>query len=221
MRLSNEQVFITRGSQMAMFLAAHALLQPGDHVLIENPGYKPAREAFTHACAGLLSVNVDAHGIVIDEVTAYLKDYPNIKAVYIIPRHQFPTTVTLNLRRRMELVALSNLYGFTTIQDDYDHEFHYSPRPVTPVSSLGRARNYVYIGSMSKIVAPALRIGYLASCASVIDKVTNLRKIIDVQIDFMMEQTVFQLIQDREVRRHLKRTTLLLYLQPPTVTDQI
>ncbi|GGN11713.1 GntR family transcriptional regulator [Dyadobacter beijingensis] len=209
MRLSPDQVFITRGSQMAMFLAAHALLKPGDHVLIENPGYKPAWEAFTHAGARLLPVNVDAHGIVTDEIRAYLHDHPNIKAVYITPHHQFPTTVTLNLRRRMELVALSNEYGFTIIEDDYDHEFHFSPRPVMPVSSLEQARNYVYIGTMSKIVAPALRIGYLASCASIIDKVTSLRKIIDVQGDYMMEQAVFQLIHDGEIRRHLKRTTPL------------
>lgn len=209
MRLSADQVFITRGSQMAMFLAAHVLLQPGDQVLIENPGYKPAWEAFTHAGASLLPVNVDAHGLVIEEVKEYLKQYPNIKAVYITPHHQFPTTVTLSLRRRMELVALSNEHGFTIIEDDYDHEFHYSPRPVMPVSSLEQARNYVYIGTMSKIVAPALRIGYLASCALVIDKVTNLRKIIDVQGDYMMEQAVFQLIQEGEIRRHLKRTTSL------------
>ncbi|MGG7665743.1 PLP-dependent aminotransferase family protein [Dyadobacter sp. BHUBP1] len=209
MRLSADQVFITRGSQMAMFLAAHALLKPGDHVLIENPGYKPAWEAFAHAGANLLPVNVDTHGIVIDEVKEYLKQYPDIKAVYITPHHQFPTTVTLSLRRRMELVALSNEHGFTIIEDDYDHEFHYSPRPVMPVSSLEQARNYVYIGTMSKIVAPALRIGYLASCVSVIDKVANLRKIIDVQGDYMMEQAVFQLIQEGEIRRHLKRTTSL------------
>lgn len=208
MRLSADEVFITRGSQMAMYLSAHCLLKPGDQVVVENPGYRPAWQAFQSAGAGLLPVSVDKDGLNTDELSALLRKYKAIKAIYITPHHQFPTTVTLSLQRRLELIALSNQYGFTIIEDDYDNEFHFGQRPVLPVSSFENVENFVYVGTMSKIVAPALRTGYLASSTLLIQKVGQLRKIIDAQGDNMMEQAILQLINEGHIKRHLRRATL-------------
>jgi GntR family transcriptional regulator/MocR family aminotransferase len=107
----------------------------------------------------------------------------------------------------MQLITLSNKYGFTIIEDDYDNEFHFGQRPILPISSFEQAKNFVYIGTLSKIIAPALRIGFLVSNVNFIEKVGNLRKIIDVQGDNIMEQAVLQLINDGDVKRHLKKTS--------------
>ena len=181
MNVSIDQICITRGSQMAMYLASHCLLSKGDFVMVENPGYKPAWEAFENAGAALLSVNVTDDGLDLNAVESHLKKYQNIKAIYVTPHHQFPTTVTMSLKKRLKLIELSNQYGFTIIEDDYDHEFHFGQRPILPISSYMNAKNFVYIGTLSKIVAPALRIGYVASSADNIKKIAQHRKIIDVQ----------------------------------------
>ncbi|WP_207535353.1 MocR-like pyridoxine biosynthesis transcription factor PdxR [Desertivirga arenae] len=209
MQLSADEIFITRGSQMATYLSAHCLVCKGDYVVVENPGYKPAWLAFKNAGAELLPVGVDSEGLIIDELEELLKKHSTIKAIYITPHHQFPTTVTLSLTRRLALVNLSNNYGFTIIEDDYDNEFHFGQQPLLPVSSLGNLENFIYIGTMSKIVAPALRIGYLAASKKVIAQVSELRKIIDVQGDNMMAQAVLQLINEGHIKRHLRKATLL------------
>jgi GntR family transcriptional regulator/MocR family aminotransferase len=209
MRLSTDQVYITRGSQMAMYLAAHSLFKPGDQVVVENPGYKPAWKAFQSTGAEILTISVDEHGMNIDELRVLLNNNSNIKAIYTTPHHQFPTTVTLSLPRRLELIALSNQYSFTIIEDDYDNEFHFEQRPLYPMSSFENVGKFVYIGTMSKIVAPALRIGFMASSKDLIAKVSQIRKIIDGQGDNMMEQAILQLINDGHIKRHLRRATLI------------
>lgn len=208
MQVDEQSICITRGSQMAMYLTAQCLFTKGDCVLVENPGYKPAWSAFENAGATLLPVRVDKDGLLIDDVISYLKSHKKIKAIYVTPHRQYPTTVTLSLTRRLELIRLSNKYGFTIIEDDYDNEFHFGYRPVLPLSSFTELKNYVYIGTMSKVVAPALRIGYLVSNdISLIERVGSLRKIIDVQGDSIMEQAVLQLIKDGTIKRHIKKST--------------
>lgn len=208
MQVHEANLCITRGSQMAMYLAGQCLFGEGDEVMVENPGYKPAWKAFEHAGAKLLPVGVDQEGLVIAEVVQYLKSRKRIKAIYVTPHHQYPTTVTLSLKRRLELIRLSNEYGFTIIEDDYDNEFHFGYRPVLPLSSFPELKNYVYIGTMSKVVSPVLRVGYLTSSdGQLIEQVGQLRKIIDVNGDSIMEQAVLQLIKGGAIKRHIKKAT--------------
>ena len=204
MQTSISELCITRGSQMALYLTAHSLLEKGDNILIENPGYKPAWEAFKRAGATLIPVPVDNNGIIVDMIADIAQRKP-IKAVYLTPHHQYPTTVTLSLARRLQLIELSNKYNFTIIEDDYDNEFHFGQRPIIPISAYEETNNYVYIGTLSKLIAPAVRIGYVVSSPDFIAKVGKLRKIIDIQGDTIMEQSILDFIISGDMRRHHKR----------------
>jgi len=204
MQTSVPEICITRGSQMALFLTAHCLLKKGDIVLVEDPGYSPAWNTFKHAKAELIAVPVDDDGIDVSKIESIVKRQP-IKAVYITPHHQYPTTVTLSLARRFQLIDLSNRYGFTIIEDDYDNEYHFGQRPVLPMASFEGIHNYVYIGTLSKLIAPAIRVGYIVSSPQFIIEIGELRKIIDIQGDTIMEQSILDLILSGDIRRHQKR----------------
>lgn len=200
------QVCITRGSQMALFLIAHTLLEKGDIILVENPGYGPAWETFRHAGAELIPINVDEKGICVDEIEKVVTQQ-NIKAVYITPHHQYPTTVIMGLDRRLQLIELSNKYGFTIIEDDYDSDFHFGQRPIAPLSSLNGANNTIYIGTLSKMISASLRVGYLVADARFIERVGALRRIIDLQGDSIMEQAILELIESGVMKKHIRKAS--------------
>lgn len=206
MHTNHTQVCITRGSQMALFLIAHAILDKGDIILVENPGYGPAWETFRHAGAKLVSVAVDEKGIIVEDIKRIVSTQ-QIKAVYITPHHQYPTTVILSLERRLQLIELSNRYKFTIIEDDYDCDFHFGVRPIAPLSSLDGANDTVYIGTFSKMISESLRIGYLIANEDIIHKVGNLRRIIDLQGDNIMEQAILELIESGVIRKHIRKAS--------------
>lgn len=204
MRTCAAQLCVTRGSQMALFLTAHCVLKKDDVILVENPGFKPAWETFRYTGATIVPIEVEPDGIRVDDVEKIVKK-GNVKAIYLTPHHQYPTTATLSLSKRLRLIELSNQYGFTIIEDDYDNEFHFGKRPVMPIAAYEEVQNYVYIGTFSKLIAPAIRVGYIYSSQSFIDKVGELRKIVDMQGDNFMEQALLDLIASGELRKHHKR----------------
>ena len=197
-------VLVTRGSQMALTLAARALLRPGDVVAVEELGYRPAWEAFRAAGATVLPVAVDRDGIDV-EALRRLASRRTLRAVYVTPHHQYPTTVTLKAARRLALLALAQAGRIAIIEDDYDHEFHYDGRPVLPLASADQAGLVVYVGTLSKILAPGLRIGYVVAPPAVLRSAGAIRSLLDIQGDLATEAAVASLIEDGELQRHVAR----------------
>jgi GntR family transcriptional regulator/MocR family aminotransferase len=197
-------VLVTRGSQMALSLVARALLRPGDAVAVEQPGYKPAWEAFRAAGATVVPVSVDPDGLDVDALVR-LANRTRLRAVYVTPHHQYPTTVTLKAARRLALLALARAERIAIVEDDYDHEFHFDGRPVLPLASADQGGLVVYVGTLSKILAPALRLGYVVAPPPVLRSATAIRSLLDLQGDLPTEAAVAALIEDGEVQRHVAR----------------
>jgi len=197
-------ICITRGSQMALSLLAKSLLRPGDFVAVERLGYRSAWEAFRQAGAKLIGVPVDADGLQVDVLDRTLRQHP-IRAVYVTPHHQFPTTVTMSAGRRLKLLDLARAHRIAIIEDDYDYEFHYDGRPVLPLASADQFGVVAYVGTFSKVLAPALRIGYVAAPTSLIERIAAHRSHLDSQGDQVLEYAVSQLLEEGEIQRHIRR----------------
>jgi GntR family transcriptional regulator/MocR family aminotransferase len=202
--VNESDVFVTRGSQMALTLVARALVGPGDVVAVEQPGYRPAWEAVRAAGATVVPLAVDRDGVDLDGLTALVNRTP-LRAVYVTPHHQYPTTVTLKAARRLALLELARAKRIAVIEDDYDHEFHYDGRPVLPLASADRAGVVVYVGTLSKILAPGLRIGYIVAPTPVLAGIGSVRSLLDIQGDLPTEAAIATLIEDGELQRHIAR----------------
>jgi GntR family transcriptional regulator/MocR family aminotransferase len=199
-----DDVLVTRGSQMALYLAARVLLKRGDAIAVENLGYPPAWEAFRQAGGRLVPVPVDEEGLRVDALEAISRK-SRLKAVYVTPHHQFPTMVTLTAGRRLALLDLARRRRFAIIEDDYDHEFHYAGRPVLPLASMDRQGLVIYVGTLSKVLAPGLRLGYVAAPRPVLEQMTTHRVYVDHQGDHVLERALADLMEDGEVQRHIRR----------------
>jgi len=199
-----DDVLVTRGSQMALDLLARTLLGPGDVVAVEALGYPPAWQALSQTGARLVPVPVDADGLDVEALERLCKK-KKLRAVYLTPHHQYPSTVTLVAARRLALLELARRERFAIIEDDYDHEFHYEWRPVLPLASADTAGVVVYVGTLSKILAPGLRLGYLVAPRRVLEHVAARRLYTDRQGDHALEHAVAELIEDGELGRHARR----------------
>jgi len=204
-------ICITRGSQMAIYLAARLLAERGDAVAIESLSYPPAREAFRAAGAITLSIALDEQGMKLDELEALCRHAP-VRAIYVTPHHQFPTTIVLPQQRRIQLLALAEQYGFAIVEDDYDHEFHFSHRPMLPLASAHGFGRLLYIGSLSKLLSPSLRIGYLVAAVPVIKRAAAEIMMIDRQGDPVNEAAAAELMTTGALKSHTRKV-LRIYAQ--------
>jgi GntR family transcriptional regulator/MocR family aminotransferase len=188
---------------MALFLLGRALVRPGQLVAVEGTGYAPAWESLRLAGAELAAVPVDGQGLALPALEKLLQQ-ARVAAVYITPHHQYPTTVTLSASRRLQLLALARRHGFVVIEDDYDHEHHYDGRPVLPLASVD-PEVVAYVGTLSKVLAPGLRLGYLAARPEIIERAVRARSYVDRCGDHVTERAVAELIEDDWLGRHMRR----------------
>ncbi len=201
--VTSDNICITRGSQNGIFLAAAVLIRPGDAVIVEALTYEPAVAAFRALDAKIIPVSLDDEGIDVEEVETMCRRHP-VRAVFVTPHHQFPTTVALRPERRLKLLELSRQFGFAIIEDDYDHEFHFESQPLLPMAGYAPGQ-VIYVGSLSKLLLPALRIGYVAAPAKVIDALAHMVSLTDGMGNTLTEDTAAELIETGELRRHARK----------------
>ena len=201
-----EQVIIVSGTQQAINLCAQLLLNPGDAVWLEDPTYLGARAALSNSGARLVPVSVDQEGLVVSEGIAL---EPNARMAFVSPSYQVPMCVTMSLSRRLALLDWAARTGAWVIEDDYDSEFRYAGRPLASLQSLDTAKRVIYIGTFSKSLLPALRLGYLVAPPDLVDAFIAARAIADRHAHTLEQAIVADFIAEGHFAQHLRRMRTL------------
>jgi GntR family transcriptional regulator/MocR family aminotransferase len=197
-----EQVVIVGGSQQGLDLVARVVTDPGDPAWIEDPGYHGALGAFVAAGLRVTGVPVDADGV---SVAAGRIGAPAARLMYVTPSHQFPLGVTMSLSRRLELLAAAAEMRAWIVEDDYDSEFRYVSRPLTALQGLDRDGRVVYVGTFSKVMFPALRIGFVIAPPSLLPAIAAARQFAGTQQAVLEQMVLADFIADGHFERHVRR----------------
>jgi GntR family transcriptional regulator/MocR family aminotransferase len=201
-RCTAEQIVLVSGIQQALDLLARLLLNKGDSIWMEDPGYFGARIAFDNVGARMVPVPINEEGL---SVSAGIKMCPDAKGAYVTPAHQFPLGVTMSLERRMALLRWAARAGAFVIEDDYDSEYRFEGSPVPALQSLDNHSSVIFIGSFSKTLFPALRVGYVVLPASLVDPFVALRYRTDFRNSSFDQAVLCDFIVDGHLARHLRR----------------
>ncbi len=205
-RCAPEQVIVVSGSQQALDLAARVLLDPGDAVWVEDPGYMGARGALSGAGARLVPVPVDGEGL---EVAKGIESEPGARLACVTPSHQYPLGVTMSLGRRLELLGWAGRSGAWVIEDDYDSEYRYTGRPLEALQGLDTGERVLYVGTFSKVLFPALRLGYLVVPPDLVDAFAAARELTDRHPPTVDQAILADFIAEGHFLRHVRRMRAL------------
>jgi GntR family transcriptional regulator/MocR family aminotransferase len=212
-RCTAEQVLVVGGAQQALDLVARLLLDPGDAVWLEDPGYFGARMAFAAAGARLVPVAVDQEGL---DVASGERDEPGARLAYVTPSHQFPLGAVMSAPRRLALLAWARSAGAWIVEDDYDSEFRYEGGPLPCLQGLEAERRsgdeparVVYVGTFSKTLAPGLRLGFLVVPDPLVDAFRAARSAVDLHPPAHPQAVLADFITEGHFARHVRRVRVL------------
>ncbi len=195
-----DQVMIVSGVQEALDLVARLLLDPGDVVCMEDPGYGGARGVFAAIGARVADAPVDDEGMVLQR-----SRLRGARLVYVTPAHQYPLGVAMSLPRRLALLEWARTTGALVFEDDYDSEYRYAGRPLPALQNLDRSGQVLFAGSLNKVLFPALRLGYLVVPADLLERFAAARSLTSRHLPLLEQAVVCELITEGHFGRHLRR----------------
>lgn len=205
LHISDQNILITRSIETSIYIISQILLEKDDKVVVAEMSYFATNMIFQKNGAQILTIPIDKDGIRIDKLRE-LCEKMTIRMLYLTPHHHYPTTVTLSVSRRMELLQLANEFGFVILEDDYDYEFQYDKNITLPIASADTNGMVIYVGSFGKTLAPGFRTGFLIAPENLMYEMRKYLGIIDREGDIMMEQVLGELIEEGEIHRHLKKS---------------
>ena len=205
-RCDARQIMIVSGSQQGLEITTRVLLDPGDQVWMEEPGYRFARSVFAGAGCVVVPVRVDAEGL---NVAAGAKQCGGARAVLVTPSHQYPLGVTMTASRRLQLLDWAENNGSWIIEDDYDSEYRYEGMPVTSLQGLDRNSRVVYIGTFSKVLFPSLRLGYVVIPEDLVERFLAARFALDIGPPTFHQAVLADFIGEGHFARHIRRMRLV------------
>jgi GntR family transcriptional regulator / MocR family aminotransferase len=200
-RANADDVLVTQGAQQALDIIGRVLIEPGDCVAVEEPGYHPARFLFQSLGARVTGVPVDAEGLVVAAIPRHAR------LVYVTPSHQFPLGTPMSLGRRAALLEWAERRGAVVIEDDYDSEFRFEDRPLEPLQSLDRSGHVIYVGSFSKTMLPMLRLGFLVAPASLQPALRSAKRLTDWYSEIPTQAALARFIDEGLLARHIRKAT--------------
>lgn len=198
-----DQIIVVHGSQQALALTAEVLLDPGDRVLVEEPGYPGATISFWAAGTTVVPGAVGPEGLDVRALGASMR---KVRLAYVTPSHQFPTGVIMTLARRLSLLEWAASTGAWIFEDDYDSEFRYGVRPVESLQGLDRHGRVIYAGTFSKVLFPSLRLGYLVVPSPLVDPFRAAKALADTGTGGLEQRALARFVRDGHFERHLRRT---------------
>ena len=223
-QVSSDQLLVTLGAQNALYLVAQLLIDETKTVVIEEPSYPDLRDIVARRTDNIMALPLDEEGMILDEAVLSQADI-----VCITPSHQCPTTTTMSLKRRHDLLALAKKYDFLILEDDYEFEMNFIEKPSPALKSLDDSGHVIYVGSLSKSLFPGLRLGYLVASKTLSDEARRLRHLILRHPPGHTQRTAAYFLalghyeaQLRRLRRHLavRRETLQAALEKQSAFEQ-
>ena len=205
-RCDASQVMVVAGSQHGLQIAARALLDDNDPVWVEEPGYPRARRALVMAGAKPVGVPIDQEGLMVEAGVRRCKD---ARAAYITPSHQYPMGMTMSATRRMQLLNWATQAGSWIIEDDYNSEYRFGGHPVASLQGLGPDERVIYLGTLSKVLFPALRVGYLIIPKALVNAFCLTRDAMDIFPPVLFQRALTDFIRDGHFARHIRRMRML------------